>query len=219
MDFGFVKWIDHAGFFIEAKGAKIAIDPFRVREPEKLGKADLIFVTHPHFDHMSEKDIRALSGKGASIIVPKSAAGELKGANVIAVEPNKQYSAHGISFETVPAYNTNSERLGYHPRANGWVGYIINTGDAKIYHAGDTDFVEEMKSIKADLALLPIGGTYTMTVEEAIAASKAIGSKYFAPMHYKSLLGASSASAEEKFKEGVKNAVLFEQVQEPHYSF
>ncbi|MEM3180964.1 MAG: MBL fold metallo-hydrolase [Candidatus Micrarchaeaceae archaeon] len=221
MDFGFVKWIDHAGFLIEAKSGKIAIDPFRVRAPDKIGKVDLIFVTHPHFDHMSEKDIGALSGKSTKIIAPKGALGTLKvkGMDALVVEPNKQYSISGIGFETVPAYNTNPDRLSYHPKSNGWVGYIINIDGYRIYHAGDTDFVEEMKNIKADLALIPIGGTYTMTVEEAIAASKEIDAKYFAPMHYKSLLGKAYAAAEDKFEKGVKNSTIFEQIQEPYYSF
>jgi len=218
MNFGFVKWIDHAGFEIEAKGMHIFIDPFRVRHPESLGKADIIFITHSHFDHLSEKDISALSGSNTQIVAPSEAVTKLHG-KVLAVKPNKHYSINGIEFDTVPAYNVVAERLNYHPKKNGWVGYVINVGNAKIYHAGDTDFIEEMKKVSADLALLPIGGTYTMTVDEAVTAANSIKAKYFAPMHYKSLLGKAYAQAEEKFKAGVKNSIIFEQIQEPYFSF
>ncbi|MGC8676317.1 MAG: MBL fold metallo-hydrolase [Candidatus Micrarchaeia archaeon] len=218
MEFDFVKWIDHAGFLIETPGIKIAIDPFRVRSPEKLGKADIIFITHSHFDHLSDKDISALSGANTTIVAPNEVLGKLR-AKAFGVEPGKHYAIEGIEFDTVPAYNIKPERLNYHPRSNGWVGYVINAGKKKIYHAGDTDFVEEMKHVSADLALLPIGGTYTMTVDEAIEAAKAIKAKYFAPMHYKSLLGQNYKQAEETFKSKIRNSVIFEQVEEPFYSF
>ncbi len=213
--FDFVKWIDHAGFLIEAKRARIYIDPFRIRDPSKLEKADLIFVTHSHFDHLSPKDISAISGDSTQVVAPKEATSKLSG-NVLAVEPGKHYSAKGVEFDTVPAYNIKQERLNFHPRANNWVGYIIDTGDSRIYHAGDTDFTPEMEKVSADLALLPVGGTYTMNVEEAIAAAKSMKNvSYFAPMHYKALLGNAYKQAEEKFKKNVANSMILNQIQEP----
>ncbi|MGC8671570.1 MAG: MBL fold metallo-hydrolase [Candidatus Micrarchaeia archaeon] len=219
MEFDFVKWIDHAGFLIEADGIEIYIDPFRIREPEKLAKADLIFVTHSHYDHLSPRDIAAISKRETQIIAPKEAKSKLSG-NVLAVEPNKSYSAKGISFETIPAYNIKPERLNFHPRSNGWVGYILEVANKRIYHAGDTDFVEEMKKVKADLALLPVGGTYTMNVEEAVEAARSMASVgAFAPMHYKALLGQSGyVKAEEAFKKEIRNSLILKQIQEPFFS-
>ncbi len=217
MELDFLKWIDHAGFLLEAKGKKIAIDPFRIRDPAQAGKADIIFITHSHFDHLSNKDIDSLRTDGTKIVAPKESADKLSG-DVLAVEPGKSYSVAGISFSTVPAYNTKPERLNFHPRANNWVGYIIDTGKAKVYHAGDTDFVEEMRQVDVDLALLPAGGTYTMDVDEAANAAKAIKATYVAPMHYKALAGKDYAKIEKRFKELVSNAVILQQIQEPYYS-
>ncbi|MEM3791674.1 MAG: MBL fold metallo-hydrolase, partial [Candidatus Micrarchaeaceae archaeon] len=97
---------------------------------------------------------------------------------------------------------------------------IVEANGKKIYHAGDTDFIEEMKDIDADLALLPIGGTYTMDVEEAISAANAINASFFAPMHYKALLGKeNSAKAEKEFKERVENSFVMNEEWEPFFSF
>jgi len=218
MDFGFVKWIGHASFVFKSFDKVIYIDPFRLGSGYET--ADYVFITHSHFDHLSTDDIGKISGKKTTVIAPVEAEQKLKNYNVITIEPGKKYNVEGIEFSTVPAYNIKKERLNYHPRTNNWVGYIIEIEGKKIYHAGDTDFVEEMKNIKCDLALLPIGGTYTMDVEEAIAASKYINSSYFAPMHYKALLGISnSKNAEKRFSSEVKGSMLFKELQEPFYSF
>lgn len=218
MDFGFVKWIGHASFVFKSLDKVIYIDPFRLGSGYET--ADYVFITHSHFDHLSTDDIGKISGKKTTVIAPVEAEQKLKNYNVITIEPGKKYNVEGIEFSTVPAYNIKKERLNYHPRTNNWVGYIIEIEGKKIYHAGDTDFVEEMKNIKCDLALLPIGGTYTMDVEEAIAASKYINSSYFAPMHYKALLGISnSKNAEKRFSSEVKGSMLFKELQEPFYSF
>jgi L-ascorbate metabolism protein UlaG (beta-lactamase superfamily) len=218
MDFGFAKWIGHASFVFRSGDNVIYIDPFRLSSGYET--ADYVFITHSHFDHLSRDDIDKISGKKTTVIAPIEAEQKLQNYNVMTVEPGKRYTVEGIEFSTVPAYNIKKERLNYHPRTNNWVGYIIEIEGKKIYHAGDTDFVEEMKNINCDLALLPIGGTYTMDVEEAIAASKYINSSYFAPMHYKALLGISSSrNAEKRFSSEVKGSMLFKELQEPFYSF
>ncbi|PIZ97811.1 MAG: Zn-dependent hydrolase, partial [Candidatus Levybacteria bacterium CG_4_10_14_0_2_um_filter_36_16] len=124
-------------------------------------------------------------------------------------EPNKSYEINGFKFDTVPAYNVVPERLSFHPKSNNWVGYIFNLNGLTIYHAGDTDFTAEMNTfdkLSIDIAMLPMGGTYTMNVEEAIEAANAIGAKKTIPMHYKSLLKEKACEAEEKLKKGVVNS-------------
>jgi L-ascorbate metabolism protein UlaG (beta-lactamase superfamily) len=137
--------------------------------------------------------------------------------DVLAVEPNKDYEIDGIKFRTVPAYNISKE---FHPKVNGWVGYIIDVNGIKVYHAGDTDATEEMKKVKADILLLPVGGHYTMDLEDAIKIANIVKAQGVAPMHYRSLLGLDgSKKAEEEFRKRVKNYLMLEQIQEPYYSF
>lgn len=218
MDIEFVKWLGHASFLIKAEGKNIYIDPFRlttVREP-----ADIILITHPHYDHLNMEDINKVARPQTAILVPKDSTTKVTSGRVSGVEPHSRYTVEGVVVDTIPAYNVNKERLDKHPKANGWVGYILNVNGMKIYHAGDTDFIEEMKKIKVDLALIPMSGTYTMDPEEAIEAAKHIDAKMIAPMHYKAVLGEKKANeAEEKFKKQIKNSVILKEVQEPYYSF
>ncbi|MGC8647868.1 MAG: MBL fold metallo-hydrolase [Candidatus Micrarchaeia archaeon] len=214
-----IKWIGHASFCIETNGIVVYIDPFRISEQIAKEKADLILVTHAHFDHFSKEDIGKIKKPDTVIITSTQTLPE--GKNVKVAKPGFRTNFNGIEIEAVPAYNIKKERLGFHPKSNEWVGYVIGTEFGKVYHAGDTDHIPEMKSLKnIELALLPIGGTYTMDVKEAIEATKSIEARYFAPMHYKNLLGLDgSKNAEEEFKKNVKNAVIFSEVQKPTYSF
>ncbi|MGC8776366.1 MAG: MBL fold metallo-hydrolase [Candidatus Micrarchaeia archaeon] len=217
MAFEFVKWIGHAAFLLEGE-QRIYIDPYKLSR--NFGHADIIFITHSHYDHLSLDDIRKVADPETVIVAPAEAKGKLIGFDTQLVEPLKEYSIKGVDFDTVPAYNVKKERLNFHPKANNWVGYIININGKRIYHAGDTDKIEEMKDVKCDLALLPMGGTYTMDINEAIEATKLIKAAYFAPMHYKILLGKEgSVEAEKKFSSLVKNSIIFKEVQEPSYSF
>ena len=150
-------------------------------------------------------------------MAPRRRSEEAEGRNVLAVEPDKSYEMDGIRFRTVPAYNKDKE---FHPRSNGWVGYIIDADGTSVYHAGDTDLIDEMRKIDVDVALLPIGGHYTMDLEDAIKATTMIRARVFIPMHYRTLLGkGGSESAEEEFRRRVKNSIILEQLQEPSYSF
>jgi L-ascorbate metabolism protein UlaG (beta-lactamase superfamily) len=219
MEFKFLDWIEHAGFRLKLNGKTVYLDPFRLSTVKD--RADSILITHPHLDHFSIEDIKKVADEKTEIFVPKDSVSKLEGFNAIGVEPNKEYTTNGIRFRTVPAYNVVENRIHNHPKASGWVGYIIDANGIRVYHAGDTDFIDEMHSIEADLALLPIGGsTYVMTVEEAIEASKAIKAKQYSPIHYRALLGREgSKKAEELFTRMVKNGVVLEQIQEPRYSF
>ena len=215
MDVSFLKWIEHAGFVLEINGKKVYIDPFRLRGP--MPKADIIFITHTHFDHFNDDAIGKIATPRTRFVAPRETAGKMGRREVLMVEPNNDYEIEGIKFHTVPAYNIGKE---FHPKANGWVGYIIDVKGTKVYHPGDTDATSELKNVQTDIALLPIGGHYTMSVEEAIDAAGRIKAKLFIPMHYRSLLGAEGAKkAEEEFRKKVKNSLILEQVQEPYYSF
>lgn len=218
MDMNFLKWIGHASFLIKNKGMNLYIDPFRLGD--KVERADLILITHPHFDHLSVDDIGKIADSNTEVFVPKDSIDKIKWGRVVGVEPNRSYSSNGIEFGTIPAYNVVNERLRHHPIGNGWVGYILDVDGKKIYHAGDTDFVEEMKKIEVDLALLPMGGTYTMSLKEAVGAARSIDAKNVAPMHYKALLGRDgSIKAEDEFKKNVENSIILKETQEPFYAF
>ena len=167
----------------------IYIDPFRIEEDYK--DADIIFITHDHYDHYSEEDIDKIKKEGTTFVIPEELLTKLlvKGYNrndIIIVEPGKQYMTQGIKFETIPAYNTNKA---YHPKENDWLGYIIEVKGVRYYIAGDTDITEENKKVKCDVALVPVGGTYTMDFKEAAYLINEIKPKIAVPTHYGSVVG------------------------------
>lgn len=204
-------FLGQSGFLMKHEGKSIYIDPFMIGND--LPKADLILITHAHQDHYSPVDIDKIIKKDTKIIASKLCQGIEKYQNVTILKPFDSISELGIKLETTRAYNTNAKRLNWHPKANDWLGYIISIDGKRIYHAGDTDFIEEMKALKnLDLAILPMGGTYTMEVDEMIEAAKAIDTKNVAPMHYKRLLGDKAEAAENKLKNSLKNVVMFKEM-------
>ena len=167
----------------------IYIDPYKIEKD--YNDADLIFVTHDHYDHYSEEDIDKVKKEDTVIIAPEELLTKLlrKGINknaIITVEPNEKYMVQGIKFETIPAYNTNKT---FHPKENGWVGYIITLDDIRYYIAGDTDITEENRKVKCDVAFVPVGGTYTMNYSEAAELVNIIKPKIAVPIHYGSVVG------------------------------
>jgi len=218
MEYDFVTWLGYAGFMIKTGGLNVFIDPFRLHDFSV--KADIIFITHPHFDHLNLEGIGRIIKPTTHFIAPAEAAKGINSRNITIVAPGDRGSVEGIEFEATAAYNIDPEKLGFHKKASGWVGYIINAEGKRIYHPGDTDLIEEMKKIDVDLALIPCGGKYVMDIDEAIMATKVIKAKNFAPMHYRALLGKEgSEKAEKKFLENVKGAILLEENGEPLYSF
>ena len=167
----------------------IYIDPFKINK--NYNDADIIFITHDHYDHYSEEDIDKVINENTTIIIPDELLTKLlrKGINknaIITVEPNKNYMLQGIKFETISAYNTNKT---FHPKENGWVGYIIIINGIRYYIAGDTDITEENKQVKCDVAFVPVGGTYTMDFKEAASLINEIKPKIAIPIHYGSIVG------------------------------
>ena len=171
------------------KEKTIYIDPFKI--DRNYNDADIVFITHDHYDHYSEEDIDKVINENTTIIIPEELLTKLlkKGINknaIITVEPNEKYVVQGIKFETIPAYNTNKT---FHPKKNGWVGYIIIINGIRYYIAGDTDITEENKKVKCDVAFVPVGGTYTMDFKEAASLINEIKPKIAIPIHYGSVVG------------------------------
>ncbi len=183
-----IKVLCHSSIRVQ-KEKVIYIDPFKIIE--NCNDADIIFITHDHYDHYSEEDIEKIRKESTLIIVPEPMGEKVLNngftkENVIEVSPNKKYEVKGIEFETVPAYNINKQ---FHPKENNWVGYIIELDNVKYYIAGDTDITEENKKVKCDVAFVPVGGTYTMDFEEAATLANELKSKIAVPTHYGSVVG------------------------------
>ena len=184
-----VELLCHSSIKMKNKNIIIYIDPFKI--DNDYNDADFIFITHDHYDHYSEEDINKVVNNDTIIVVPDGLITKLMqiGINkdkIIVVEPNKKYSVKGINFETVPAYNINKK---FHPKENGWVGYLINLNNNVYYIAGDTDFTEENRKVKCDVALVPVGGTYTMDYKEAATLINEIKPQIAVPIHYGSIVG------------------------------
>ncbi len=167
----------------------IYIDPWGTDEDAPA--ADLILLTHAHDDHFQPDEIARLTKDGTKFAAPRDVARELTG-DVTPVAPGESHEVAGVKFETVPAYNTRPEALNFHPKANGWVGYLLDLGGVTHYHAGDTDDLPELESVTTDLAFLPVGGYYTMDPIAAGRLAKAIAPHTAVPMHYGFVVGSSS---------------------------
>jgi len=192
-----IHWLGHDGFRIDA--AKIIyIDPYQIHSTVP---ADIILVSHDHFDHCSPEDILKIQTKGTVIITDRASADKLSG-DVRIVKPGDRLTVQGLDVEIVPAYNTNKQ---FHPESDGKLGFILTLDGVRIYHAGDTDFIPEMNTLEADIALLPVSGTYVMTADEAVGAALAIHPKFAIPMHYGSIVG--SAADARTFADKLKGKV------------
>ena len=159
-------WLKNSSFFFDGD-TKVYLDPWGV--PDGAPQGDVIFVTHAHDDHFSAEDIDKVRGDLTRIATTTDVAKELSGSIEI-VSPGDALELAGISVDVIPAYNIAPDRQNFHPKANGWVGYVFTLEGTRIYHSGDTDAIPEMEAIDCDIAFLPTGGTYTMTAEEAVDA-------------------------------------------------
>lgn len=168
---------------------KIYFDPYEIKN--KTSDADYIFITHDHYDHLDIESIKNVINENSIVIIPtsvptKQLAPAVREDQIISVCPNEQYCIDGINVLTVPSYNTNKD---FHKKMYNWVGYIIEVNEEKIYVAGDTDINDDIKKVKCDIALVPIGGTYTMTYQEAAELINIIRPKIVIPTHYGKIVG------------------------------
>ena len=199
-----IKVLCHSSIKFE-KGQIIYFDPFKINE--NYNDADIIFITHSHYDHFSEEDILKVKKEETKIVVPEDLYNRslelgFSEENILVVKPNEEYEINNIKFKTIPAYNLNKN---FHPKTNNWVGYIITLDNIVYYIAGDTDVTEENRKVKCDVAFVPIGGTYTMTAKEAATLVNEINPKITVPIHYNCIIG--SKEDEKVFKNSVNDDI------------
>jgi L-ascorbate metabolism protein UlaG (beta-lactamase superfamily) len=185
-----IRWLGHDAFKVTDILEKrvIYIDPFKLHKAEP---ADIILITHSHYDHCSIEDIKKVSTPKTVILAPVDCQSKLQGKvdcrDAVIMNPGKSIVMGNINVEAVPAYNTNKP---FHPKDNEWVGYIIDLNSKRIYHSGDSDFIPEMSTLhKIDVALMPVSGTYVMNAEEAAKAVASFKPKLAIPMHYGEIVG------------------------------
>jgi len=195
-----IHWLGHDTFKVTGEKV-IYTDPFKIKNKDA---ADIILITHEHYDHCSPEDIREIQGPKTVIVAPADCAAKLRG-NIKTVKPGDLLEVSGIKIEAVPSYNTNKQ---FHTKDRGWVGYIFTVSGQRIYIAGDTDYIPEMKTFRADIALLPVSGTYVMTAEEAVKAALDIKPKVAIPMHYGAIVGSSDDA--KRFAELLKGKITVE---------
>ena len=174
---------------IISEGREIHVDPFQT--DEAANSADFIFITHDHYDHFSVKDVERTANENTVLVVPENMRGKAEAAGkyvkkIVTMAPGGSYVIDGLEFETVPAYNIGKP---FHPKSAGWVGYILKTEGKRIYVAGDTDATEEAMSVKCDIALVPVGGTYTMDAGQAAKLVNTIKPEFSVPVHYGGVVG------------------------------
>jgi len=180
-----LHWLGHDTFRIDGPPV-VYVDPYQIADG--LPPADLILITHDHFDHLSPSDVARIHKPSTKVVAPREVEGKLPfPIEVIAVGESKTVA--GVRVKAVPAYNTDKS---YHPKKDGKVGYVLAVAGVTYYHAGDTDVIPEMAGLEPDVALLPVSGTYVMTATEAVEAARMVRPKIAVPMHYGAIVGSDA---------------------------
>ena len=197
-----IELFTHSSIRIRCTEGVIYVDPFKIKEASS--DADYVFITHDHYDHFSPEDIEKISNGTTVVVVPEKME---KKAEVLdafvgrieAVNVGERYTVGSLEFEVVPSYNILKP---FHPKSAGWAGYIIKADEKRVYIAGDTDLTKEASAVKCDIALVPIGGTYTTDAKKAAELVNTIQPMLAIPTHYGSVAGKEKDA--EVFKEHVK---------------
>jgi L-ascorbate metabolism protein UlaG (beta-lactamase superfamily) len=190
-----LHWLGHASFRLDGPPT-IYFDPWRLKGG--LPQADIILVSHEHDDHCSPKDVKRIRGPQTVIVASAEAAKKLRG-DVRVLRPGERLTVGEVEITAVPAYNVNKFRspgVPFHPKEAKHVGYVVAVGGERVYFAGDTDHIPEMADLRCDVALLPVGGTYTMDAQEAAQAAAVIRPKAAVPMHWGAGVAGSRDDAE-----------------------
>ncbi len=210
-----LQWLGHAGFRLSAEKV-VYIDPFQLIK--SYNDADIVICTHEHYDHCSIKDIEKVITSETILVCPPDCISKFRGlkiGNIVPLEPGQSVKVKGVSILAIPAYNVNkyrSQDIVFHPKQNYWIGPVLVLGGKKIYHSGDTDKIPEMAELHdIDIALMAVGGIYTMTAHEAVEAVLMFRPKNTIPMHYGSIVGSVQDAvtfAQEVRSHGIKSEVL-----------
>jgi L-ascorbate metabolism protein UlaG (beta-lactamase superfamily) len=192
-----IHWLGHDTVWLEGS-VEVCVDPFQINTKRP---ADLILITHEHFDHCSPDDVAKIQQKETTIVTDALSAKKLRG-DVRIVAPGDSLKVKGVDIEVGPAYNTNKD---FHPKKAAMLSFVVSLDGVRYYHAGDTDFIPEMNDLRADVAFLPVSGTYVMTAEEAIQAALAIKPRLAIPMHYGAIVGSEDDAV--KFAEALRGQI------------
>jgi L-ascorbate metabolism protein UlaG (beta-lactamase superfamily) len=192
-----IHWLGHDTIWLEGS-VKVCFDPFQINTKRP---ADLILITHEHFDHCSPDDVAKIQRKETTIVTDTMSAKKLSG-DVRIVAPGDLLQVKGVEIEVGPAYNTNKD---FHPKKAAMLSFVVSLDGVRYYHAGDTDYIPEMSDLRVDVAFLPVSGTYVMTAEEAIQAARVIKPGLAIPMHYGAIVGSEDDA--RKFKEALQGEI------------
>jgi L-ascorbate metabolism protein UlaG (beta-lactamase superfamily) len=192
-----IHWLGHDTIWLEGS-VKVCIDPFQINTKRP---ADLILITHEHFDHCSPDDVAKIQQKETTIVTDAVSAKKLRG-DVRIVAPGDSLKLKGVDIEVGPAYNTNKD---FHPKKAAMLSFVVSLDGVRYYHAGDTDYIPEMNDLRVDVAFLPVSGTYVMTAEEAIQAARVIKPRLAIPMHYGAIVGSEDDAV--KFAKALRGQI------------
>lgn len=205
-----IKWHGHDTFVLSHGGLTVCIDPYRM---DKKIQADLVLISHNHFDHLSEEDLSKVTSDKTVIVAAKECLDQISAEckEVLGLAPGEEKTVNGVKVKAVRAYNIDKinpdTKKPFHPKEDNKIGFVITLNNSRFYHTGDSDLIPEMTDIKPDVLFVPVSGTYVMTSGEAAQAVEKIKPKVAIPMHYGTIVGSKDDA------EALKKAVTSCQVQ------